>query len=577
MHRSGLAAAACGDFDAARAWIAAAIRRSGPTREYCESLARVFTAEGKNREAAACYEQALVCAPDDVPLRAALARAMLLDRRPREASGIIAALLRDRPGWAEGWHILGAALHECGNLTDAAEALRHAVHLDPDSPEPCFDLALTFARLGHTAQAEDAYRAALRAKPAYPEAHNNLGNLLRRSGRTQSAIPCFQNALQLRPGFVEARYNLGLAMQAVDRLEDARDCYRAVLRRDSALPAAHNNLANTLQDLGLVDQAIPHYERAVLLQPDCAEYRINLGMAQLLTGDFAAGWRNYAFRVAGESGGARWDGSPLKGARILLRAEQGLGDTLQFIRYARQVKENGGSVWVECPAPLSRLLSTHDGLDGLASTADALDYPWQTPLLDLPRLFGTMPDSISRDVPYLSADPGLADWWAETLHPSTARMTVGIAWRGSPDHRNDRHRSIPAGDLSALAGLPETRFVPLQKECPSGDAAAALRWQPLARPLTDFADTAALMMNLDLVVSVDTAVAHLAGALARPVWTLLPFAPDWRWMLGREDTPWYPTMRLFRQRARGDWSGVLHRVRSAMESWTTSGRGSPES
>jgi hypothetical protein len=222
---------------------------------------------------------------------------------------------------------------------------------------------------------------------------------------------------------------------------------------------------------------------------------------------------------------------------------------------------------------LQRLLRTHRDIDGLDTGPGAPgQYDWQAPLLELPRIFNTLVDTIPARVPYLVADEAVTAWWAETLGPVENELRVGVAWRGSPDHRNDHRRSIDARQLSVLAGTPNARFIPLQKEYPAGDPEAGLDWEPLPRPLTDFADTAALMMNLDLIVSVDTAVAHLAGALARPVWTLLPRAPDWRWLLDREDSPWYPTMRLFRQSERGDWAGVLMRVGEELANMVKPGR-----
>jgi tetratricopeptide (TPR) repeat protein len=565
LCRKGMAAAAAGDYDGACVWIAGAIRISGAPR-YCESLARVLTAQGKHQQAAACYLQALAGSPASVSLQLGLAQALLASSRPAEAAGVAANLLKARPELADAWRLLGIALHESGAFTDATAALRRALELDPEMARAHYDLGLALVRAGRDAEAEAAYRRALEAEPRFPEAHNNLGNLLRRRGRAAEAAACYRLALRYRPDFTDARYNLGIALQELERLEEAEQCYRQVLAARPHMAAAHNNLANTLQALGAVVQSIGHYKTAAGLERENAQYRVNLGMAQLLTGDYRDGWKNYAARTAaGHDGVPPWDGAPPAGRRILLQAEQGLGDTMQFIRYAARLKAMGVSVWALCPPPLAGLLRTYPALDGVGIEGEEPpSCEWAVSLLDIPGILGTTESTIPGEVPYLAADAGRARWWGDWLGGQTGAFKVGIAWRGSPQHRNDGNRSMDAAELSTLAGIPDVRFVSLQKEHESGHDAAKVDWLPLARPLDDLADTAALMVNLDLVISVDSAVAHLAGALARPVWTLLPFAPDWRWLLDREDTPWYPTMRLFRQRRRKDWPGVMARVREEL-------------
>jgi len=566
MHRMGLSAAGMGNSDAACVWIAAAIRHDASAARYYQSLAGVLYGQRKYRQAAACYRQGLVVSPDEELLQTGLMRALLGSGQPAEAAAVAAPFLHDHAQADEVWHLLGIALHQAGRFDDAAQALRRAIELCPNNANAHYDLGLAYTHLGDEERAEAAYRYALQAEPSFPEACNNLGNLLRRRGCAADAEACYRRALRLRPHFPEARYNLGLTLQSLDLLEQAETCYRDVLKQDPQLAAAHNNLGNTLLAMGSPARAIGHFGEAAGLKPDNREYLVNLGMAQLLTGDFRAGWQNYARReINSPPNIPLWDGSPLRGRRILLRSEQGFGDTIQFIRYARMLKELGAQVSNSCPSQLARLFDGHPAIDEMVDPdRPSRDYDCYAPLMHLPGILDTRLDTIPADVPYLVADPELVRFWGVSLGNAGGRRRIGIAWRGNPQHLNDGNRSIDPAVLGALAGVPNTRFISLQPEWSGGGFADSLPWQPLSRPLTDFADTAALMMNLELVISVDTAVAHLAGALARPVWALLPFAPDWRWMLARDDSPWYPTMRLFRQKRRGQWPEVIARVRDAL-------------
>jgi tetratricopeptide (TPR) repeat protein len=541
LHLLGLVAESRGNAELAGVLMVRAIAVRGPVAEYCASLARVLRSQGKLSQAEVCY---------------------------RQAADVLARHLAEQPGSASGWRLLASVLQALGSPEDALDALRRATTLLPEWPEAQHDLGLALANEGRLQEAEEAYQTALRARPDFPEALCNLGNVLRRMNRAAEAVPRYRSALRKRPDFVEAKYNLGLALQALDQLPEAEHCYHEVLRQQPSLAAAHNNLGNTLQSAGAPAEALPHYREALSCEPANAEFRVNLGMAQLLLGDFENGWRNYGARHCEAPPGLDlWDGSPLEGRRILLRAEQGFGDTIQFIRYARMVKRRGGSAAFSCPPALARLLRSAQGIDRLLVETEGLsEFGCWAPLMHLPAIFQTSLANIPIRTPYLSPDPQLAQLWAEALPIPSSHLKVGIAWRGSPQHRNDRNRSIEPGDLAVLGGLPRVSFVSLQPEHHAGCEASRLPFAPLGRPLTDFADTSALLHNLDLVISVDTAVAHLAGALARPVWTLLPFAPDWRWMLGRADSPWYPTMRLFRQKQRRDWRGVLLEVRRQLES-----------
>jgi hypothetical protein len=297
----------------------------------------------------------------------------------------------------------------------------------------------------------------------------------------------------------------------------------------------------------------------------------------LLTGDFERGWAEYQWRWKAEQCQWRdfsqplWDGRPLEGRTILLHAEQGLGDTIQFVRYAALVKQRGGGVVVECPTPLLSLLASCERIDRLMGRGDELPaFDLQAPLLSLPGIFHTSLDTIPADGPYLFADPGLVGRWRQELG-GIAGFKIGIAWQGNPKNPDDRNRSIPLSDFEPLAGCSAVRLLSLQKEAGTEQLQKVAGRFPvidlgsrLDEAAGAFMDTAAVMMNLDLVVTSDTAIAHLAGALGVPVWVAISFVPDWRWLLDRSDSPWYPTMRLFRQTRLGDWAGVFEEIKAAL-------------
>jgi hypothetical protein len=316
------------------------------------------------------------------------------------------------------------------------------------------------------------------------------------------------------------------------------------------------------------------------LKPALAEAHLYRSFLSLLIGDFQRGWAEYPWRWKTKRSSPRdfhqplWDGRPLESRTILLYAEQGLGDTIQFVRYAALVKQRGGSVIVECPRPLVSLLKSCAGIDRLVARGDPLPaFDVQAPLLSLPGIFQTALDNLPATIPCLFADADLVRCWREDLAPLAGRK-IGIAWRGSPAHVDDRARSLPLSCFESLARLPGIRLLSLQK----GPGMEELQGLPSHFPVTelgsrlnDFADTAALLMNLDLLITCDTAVAHLAGALGAPVWVALPLVPDWRWLLDRNDSPWYPTMRLFRQKTLGDWTGVFDEIETALSSQLQAG------
>lgn len=352
----------------------------------------------------------------------------------------------------------------------------------------------------------------------------------------------------------------------------------AAYRRALALQPQHvgalTNLGRAFQKQAQPQEAIVCFERALALKPDLPEAHWGLATQRLLLGDFARGWEEYEHRWAlpenqglrREFAAPRWDGDDIAGRTILLHVEQGIGDTLQFVRYAPLLARRGARVIVLCQPPLKRLLMEMDDISVVADGEPLPGFDLHLPLMSLPRLFGTTLATIPADVPYLRTDPVDVRAWNGRLGGKD-QFKIGLVWAGNRRHLNDRNRSCTLEALAPLAAVPGIRLYNLQK----GEAATEIRNAPtnmdfvdLNGELVDFADTAAVITCLDLVITVDTAVAHLAGALARPAWLLLPFAPDWRWMLAREDSPWYPSLRLFRQNQAGDWGGVLTAVINAL-------------
>jgi tetratricopeptide (TPR) repeat protein/glycosyltransferase involved in cell wall biosynthesis len=467
-------------------------------------------------------------------------------------------------------------LYQSGNLTEAERCCQHILQRQPDHLEARHALGVIYCRQARSNAAIAEFQRVLAVQPDFAEAWGNLGSALQAQGNLTDAVAHYQHAIALNPNYVDAHQNLAVALKDLDRLEAAVTHCERVIALKPDLPDIYYNLGFILRRLGRLEAAIAHYRRAIALKPDFVEAHKNLGHALLLTGDLPNGFAEYEWRWQQPNWFPRpfaqplWDGTDLHGKTILLHAEQGMGDTIQFIRYAQQVRDRGGKVIVECQEPLLRLLETVAGIDRLTSQTGPLpDFDLHAPLLSLPHLLGTTLATIPAEVPYLQAPPD-ANFNLQSPNLSqnfSQNLKIGIAWTGNPHHKNNRHRSCQPADFRRLIALPGTRFYSLQK----GDAVQDLQTctdlpiHDLSDRLHDFADTAAAIAQLDLVITIDTAVAHLAGALGKPVWVLLSYAPDWRWLLDRSDSPWYPTMRLFRQTAPGNWQSVFESVQIALE------------
>ena len=460
-------------------------------------------------------------------------------------------------------------------LDEAMASYQQALRLKPNYPEAHSNLGNALQEQGRLDEAVASCQQALRLKPDSAEAHHNLGLVLAKQDKLDEAVASFQQTLRLKPDYPDAHNNLGIVLEKQDKLDEAMASYQQALRLKPDYPEAHNNLGIVLEKQGRLDEAVACYQQALRLKPDYPEAHWNRSLAWLLMGRFEQGWPGYEWRWKCKEFGSLppfhpplWDGSPLDGRTILVHAEQGLGDTLQFIRYAPLVHQRGGRVILVCQPPLIGLLTRSPGVERLVAQGEALpEYDVHVPLMSLPGLLGTTLESVPADVPYLDAEPQLVEAWRHRLG-SYPGFKVGIVWQGNPKFRLDRLRSIPLAQFAPLARVPGVHLFSLQKGPGAEQLAAVTDRFPvtdLGRRLDDFMDTAAVLKNLDLVISVDTAIAHLAGALGIPVWVALPFAPDWRWLMDREDSPWYPTMRLFRQTRPGQWEDVFQRIAEALQ------------
>jgi len=535
---------------------------------------------GRIAVAARLYRKILARAPDDDFPEAHNHLGIALQQLGRlgDAAAAFERALVLQPDYHEAQYNLGNLRRAEGDLPAAMAAFRRAIALRPDAPEAHNNLGNALQQVGRLVEARACYERALALRPTHASALNNLGNVCRAEGQLAEARALFERALALKPGYADAHNNLAIVLRLDGRFADALVHYDRAVALTPKAAGPLNNRGNLLQDLGRLDEAAASFKQALAIEPEFPAAHHNLGMALLAAGRFEAGWREYEWRwriphatdPADRFGVPPWRGeSPIEGT-LLLHAEQGFGDTLQFCRYAPLLAGRGHRIVLEVPPALVRLMGSLEPRIDIVAQGDALPpFDLHCPLLSLPLACGTQLASIPSIGPYLAADPAAQELWRRRLAADGARLKVGLVWSGNPRADRpelaaiDRRRSIAADLLAPLAACPGVRFYSLQQQ--GGAAPASLGLVDVMAEMTDFADTAALVANLDLVISVDTAVAHLAGALGRPVWLLNRFDSCWRWLAGRDDSPWYPSLRLFRQTQPGDWAGVVARVGQALE------------
>ncbi len=543
---------------------AARLRRSA---HHVRACAVALERLGRLDEAISAFRALVALAPDDAEGHAGLGDALRRAGRLQEAASALREAVRLGPGRATVHTALAITLRRLGCLAEAADAARAALTLDPGHAPAHSSLGHALAGLDRLAEAAAAFRAAARHAPADADAHANLGAALLGLNRFGEAASACAQAVRLAPGHANALANLGFALAGLDRLDEAAAACAEAIRLAPGHAGAHANLGLALLGLARFEEGVAALEAAIARAPGDAKTHWNLGMALLLLGRFERGWKEYEHRPRPQLAQPQWRGETLAGRTVLLHAEQGLGDTLQFVRYIPEVARRGGRVLLATSPTLHRLLAGLPGVHRLLASGQAAEFNLHCPLLSLPGVLGTTPDTVPAPVPYLHAEPALLARWRERLG-GLGGLRVGLVWAGNPGHGNDRNRSIAFQQLAPFWRIPGVEWVSLQV----GPRAADLCETPtgvvvrdLGPDLHDFAETAAVMGQLDLILTVDTAVAHLAGALGRPTWVMLPFVPDWRWMLGREDSPWYPTLRLFRQPRAGHWESVIERITDALK------------
>jgi Tfp pilus assembly protein PilF len=494
-----------------------------------------------------------------------------------QAEQLYRRVLEMHPRHAGAIHLLGLIAFQIGQHDAAVQYLSQAIKLDSFQPAFSADLGEIYRAQGKTADAIAAYRRALALNPKLADAHNNLGTLLAADNQAAEAAQCFREALRLNPGHADAHGNLGSLLEADGRLADARAAYESAVQMAPESAQAYLNLGGCLSVAGDWHGAMACFQKAARLDPQAVEPRYQAALARLALGDFANGWREFEWRSKRGAPARRtfdlptWNGAELSGHRVLIHSEQVLGDTLQFIRYVPLASARGAEPILDVPPRLITLLRESGFTNLIAPDEPPPECHLQAPLLSLPGLLGTVLETIPAQIPYLSAGPELVAEWHDKL-VSIDGFKIGIAWQGDAAHPRDRFRSIPLADFELLARVAGVRLISLQmKDGLDQLANLAGRFEvndfgdKLDTAAGAFMDTAAIMKNLDLVVTADTAAAHLAGALGARVWVALSTAADWRWLRERDDSPWYPTMRLFRQTATGDWVDVFRRMAAAVE------------
>jgi tetratricopeptide (TPR) repeat protein len=541
MHLLGLIAYQTANFDLAEHLIQGAISLNPNNASYHSNLGNVLKASQKYDAAIRSYDSAIQLKPDSTYT----------------------------------YYNRGNTLHIQRKLEDAVASFDQAISISSDFAEAYSNRGNALKDLKRLDAAIASYDAAIQIKPDYAEAYNNRGNALKDLKRLDAAIASYDAAIQIKPDYAEAYNNRGNALKEQRQIEAAIASYSRAIDLKPDFFEAFNNRGNGLKEKKQLNAAIASYNQAIAIKPDYAEAYWNKSLALLLGGDYINGWQFYEWRWQREVFATLkrdfpqplWLGTPsLLNKSILLHGEQGFGDTIQFFRYAKLVSDLGAKVILEVQKPLITLLTDLDGVALLTSKGEKLpEFDFQCPLMSLPLAFKTTVDTIPTRNPYIFSKLAKVAMWEAKLG-NRIKPRVGIVWSGNLKHKNDHNRSISLKQL--LLYLPDNcQFVSLQKGL-SLDDGKVLHANPhilnFAHELRDFSDTAALTELLDCVVSVDTSVAHLAAALGKKTWILLPNDPDWRWLLDREDSPWYPTVKLFRQPVPGDWFTVLSRVREGL-------------
>ena len=514
--------------------------------------------QGKITDAIQAYQQGLALAPNYFP-QVYYNLGVLYKQQGKLTEAIEAyeKFISLYPNNALVYNSLGLALQQQGKVEAAIGAYQQAIKLNPSYYQAYYNLGNLLLVKGKVEEAIAAHQQAINVNPNYAPAYNNLGNGLHAQGNIEAAITAYRKAINLNPNYGEAFDNLGVALQHQEKWEEATTAHRQALTLNPGLVSAYNNIGHALQEQGKLEEAMACYQKGLTLNPHQTSIHLHYGSALLQQGNFSLGWEEYQWRLQKKQYQLKsittpfWDGkTSLTDKTILIKAEQGLGDLLQFSRYVPLLATRGAKVILESPESLVSVMKTLPGIDKVVSRTEVNEVDFLVWLMSLPYFFQTTAETIPPTVPYLSAP--------ETSRASLLnenRFKIGIVWSSKLINPTSRKRSCPLELFASILAGKDIDCYSLQKEPTAADLdlLATLPIVDLKEQLQDFGDTAAIIAQLDLVISVDTSVAHLAGGMGKPVWVLLPAVPEWRWLLDREDSPWYPTMRLFRQTEPGDW------------------------
>ena len=520
------------------------------------------------------YKQALKIKPDYAEAYNNIGN-VLKDQGDLEAAiDSYKQVLKIKPDYAEAYNNMGVAMNDKGDPEAAIDSYKQALKIKPDYAEAYNNMGVAMNDKGDPEAAIESYKQALMIKPDYAEAYNNIGIVLKDQGDLEAAIESYKQALKIKPDYAEAYNNIGIVLKDQGDLEAAIESYKQAINIKPDYADAYSNIGNVLKDQGDLEAAIDSYKQAININPDYAEAYYNLSLLHLLRGNLDEGFKYYEWRLKIQKPTAApvrtnliWDGEQsLSGKHFVVYEEQGLGDIIQFCRYLPVLEQKGANVTFKVKSNLHALLQTMDSKTSLNTRLpeeNKIDF--ELPMMSLPLALKTTVETIPAQIPYLYADDQRKKRWNEKLGNKTVTR-IGLVWSGSTLHKNDHNRSLLLNQLTSLLVLP-VEFHSLQKEVREIDIKTLTDFPKINQhqdDLLDFSDTAALIDEMDLVISVDTVVAHLSGAMGKKTFILLPYSPDFRWMLDRADSPWYPTATLFRQPSVGDWDSVISEIRQLL-------------
>ena len=541
--------------------------------EIYNNLAASFRATQQLDAAVQCYQQAVQLNSNYVEAYYNLGTTLELQQQRQAAITTYHQVVTLNPQHVNAWHRLGNVFRQQQQFNEAIQCYQNVLKLTPNAPEVHNNLGLIYQSQNQLDIAQQHLQQAIQLNPKFAEAYNNLGSVLKAQTHFEQAIVHFQHAIQLKPNYVEAHYNLGNVFAAQMNYAQAVHYYQQAIKADKSYAPAYHNMGVMYDKQNQMEAAIDSYQHALHYQPDAAETHFDYAVALLKQGQFLEGWSEYEWRFKLGKGNypclpqPRWQGESLHNKRLLIHWEQGFGDTIQFARYLPLIKAE--KILFACPhiiAPLFQNISNVEVV--IADTMETLvsaDYDLWLPLLSLPYVLNTTLDTIPGQCPYIKVDSEKVTLW-QTRLPQTG-FKIGIVWAGRATHENDHNRSCSIENFRALAQLSNVQLISVQKEYRQ-PLPKDLPLIELSEQVHDFSDTAAIIANVDLVISVDTAVAHLAGAMNCPIWLLLPYAAEWRWLMDRNDSPWYPSMQLFRQTQVGYWQDVFEQIYAKLSALT---------